>query len=122
MSLPEAALPRAAAISLAVAPSPTVPRFDRRTRVLLEAPIGVTLLKLAVPNVLVMFVQASVGVIDTYFVGWLGTDALPGVALDGSHAPHRSTPRSSSPHDTGVSSGYSRADPPTVRCGGANPG
>lgn len=81
MSLPEAALPRAAGISLAVAPSPIVPRFDRRTRLLLEAPIGVTLLKLAAPNVLVMFVQASVGLIETYFVGWLGTDALAGVAL-----------------------------------------
>jgi putative MATE family efflux protein len=81
MSLPDVAAPRAARTSLATAPDPTVPRFDRRTRLLLEAPIGVTLLKLAAPNVLVMFVQASVGLIETYFVGWLGTDALAGVAL-----------------------------------------
>jgi putative MATE family efflux protein len=81
MSLPEAALSRAAATSLVVAPSPTVSHLDRRTRRLLEAPIWVTLLKLAAPNVLVMFVQASVGLIETYFVGWLGTDALAGVAL-----------------------------------------
>jgi MATE family, multidrug efflux pump len=56
-------------------------RFDPRTRVLLEAPIAATLLRLAAPNVLVMIVQASVGLIETYFVGWLGTDALAGVAL-----------------------------------------
>ena len=28
-----------------------------------------------------MFVQASVGLIETYFIGMLGTDALAGVAL-----------------------------------------
>ena len=39
-----------------------------------------TLLRLATPNVLVIFVQASVGLIETYL--WqLGTDALAGVAL-----------------------------------------
>jgi putative MATE family efflux protein len=56
-------------------------RFDPRTRQLLEAPIAATLLRLAAPNVLVMVVQASVGLIETYFVGKLGTDALAGVAL-----------------------------------------
>jgi putative MATE family efflux protein len=65
----------------AAASKPREARFDPRTRLLLEAPIGTTLLKLAAPNVLVMFVQASVGLIETYFVGWLGTDALAGVAL-----------------------------------------
>jgi len=57
------------------------PRFDTRTRVLLEGPIVRTLLRLATPNVLVMFVQASVGLIETYFVAKLGTYALAGVAL-----------------------------------------
>ncbi|MFZ3238428.1 MAG: MATE family efflux transporter [Stellaceae bacterium] len=33
------------------------------------------------PNMLVMVVQASVGLIETYFIGWLGTAALAGVAL-----------------------------------------
>src|ERR1700683_2919057 len=56
-------------------------RFDRRTVMLLEAPIAATLLKLAAPNVLVMIAQSSVGLIETYFVGKLGTDALAGVAL-----------------------------------------
>src|SRR2546428_9978954 len=59
----------------------TAQRFDPRTRVLLEGPITSTLLRLATPNVLVMVMQASVGLIETYFVGKLGTDALAGVAL-----------------------------------------
>ena len=57
------------------------PQFDARTRHLIEAPIAATLLRLAAPNVLVMVVQASVGLVETYFVGKLGTDALAGVAL-----------------------------------------
>src|SRR5215831_11654055 len=80
MSLSEAALQQTAPLSVA-ASTPAQARFDPRTRLLLEAPIGVTLVKLAAPNVLVMFVQASVGLIETYFVGWLGTGALAGVAL-----------------------------------------
>ena len=56
-------------------------RFDSRTRLLREGPIVGTLLRLATPNVLVLFVQASVGLIETYFVAKLGTDALAGVAL-----------------------------------------
>ena len=55
--------------------------FDPRTRLLLEAPIASTLLRLAMPNVLVMVVQASVGLIETYFIGKLGTEALAGMAL-----------------------------------------
>lgn len=54
---------------------------DARTRLLLEAPIARTLLRLAAPNVLVMVAQAAVGLIETYFVGKLGTDALAGMAL-----------------------------------------
>ena len=55
--------------------------LDPRTRRLLEAPIVPTLLRLAAPNVLVMVAQASVGLIETWFVGKLGTDALAGMAL-----------------------------------------
>jgi putative MATE family efflux protein len=55
--------------------------MDPRTRLLLEAPIARTLLKLGAPNVLVMLSQAAVGLIETYFVGKLGTDALAGMAL-----------------------------------------
>ncbi len=56
-------------------------RHDPRTRRLLEAPIARTLLRLATPNTLVMLAQSSVGLIETYFVGKLGTAALAGVAL-----------------------------------------
>jgi putative MATE family efflux protein len=59
----------------------TDPPVDPRTRLLLEGAIAGTLLRLATPNVLVMFVQAAVGLIETYFVARLGTDALAGVAL-----------------------------------------
>jgi putative MATE family efflux protein len=55
--------------------------MDVRTRVLLEAPIGPTLLRLALPNVAIMVLQASIGLIETYFIAKLGTDALAGMAL-----------------------------------------
>src|SRR5258706_16214465 len=48
---------------------------------LLEAPIAMTLLRLSAPNVLVMVAQAAVGLVEIYFIGKLGTDALAGVAL-----------------------------------------
>ncbi len=62
-------------------PKMTNKALDPRTKLLLEAPIGSTLLKMAAPNVVVMVAQASVGLIETYFVGKLGTDALAGMAL-----------------------------------------
>lgn len=55
--------------------------LDHRTRLLLEAPIGRTLLRLGAPNVVVMLAQAAAGLIETYFIGKLGTDALAGMAL-----------------------------------------
>ena len=55
--------------------------MDARTLALLEAPIGATLLRLAMPNMLVMVAQSAAGLLETYFVGKLGTDALAGVAL-----------------------------------------
>src|SRR5258708_2640272 len=70
-----------AAAGRGVARAGAGPRFDPRTRMLLEASIPGTLLRLAAPNVLVMLVQAAVGLIETYFVGKLGTDALAGVTL-----------------------------------------
>ncbi len=60
---------------------PAPARYDARTRLLLEAPIAITLLRLAAPNMLVMLAQASTGLIETYFIGKLGTDPLAGVAL-----------------------------------------
>src|ERR1051325_5654865 len=54
---------------------------DARTRELLEGPIVRTLLRLAWPNILVMLAQASTGLIETWWVSHLGTDALAGMAL-----------------------------------------
>ncbi|ARQ02864.1 MATE family efflux transporter [Pseudorhodoplanes sinuspersici] len=55
--------------------------MDPRTRALLEAPIGRTILRLAMPNVAVMVIQAAIGLVETYFIAKLGTDALAGLAL-----------------------------------------
>ena len=55
--------------------------MNPRTRVLLEGPIIGTLLRMARPNVLVMLAQASTGLIETWWVSHLGTDALAGMAL-----------------------------------------
>ena len=55
--------------------------MDPRTRALLEAPIVPTIARLALPNVAVMVVQSAIGLIETWFVAKLGTDALAGMAL-----------------------------------------
>jgi putative MATE family efflux protein len=55
--------------------------MEPRTKALLEAPIGPTLFRLALPTMVVMVVQSSVGLIETYFVAKLGTDALAGITL-----------------------------------------
>jgi len=52
-----------------------------RTEQLLRGPVVLTLLRLATPNILVMLSQAATGLIETYFVARLGTDALAGMAL-----------------------------------------
>ncbi|WP_428031426.1 MATE family efflux transporter [Ancylobacter sp.] len=57
------------------------PVVDHRTRRLLEAPILPLLIRLAWPNVLIMLAQASAGLIETWWVAKLGTDALAGMAL-----------------------------------------
>src|ERR687892_2713381 len=57
------------------------PALDPRTRLLLYGSIIPTLLRLAWPNILVMLAQASTGLIETWWVSHLGTDALAGMAL-----------------------------------------
>jgi putative MATE family efflux protein len=52
-----------------------------RTRRLLQGAIVPTLLGMAWPNVLVMLAQASTGLIETWWVSRLGSDALTGMAL-----------------------------------------
>jgi len=65
----------------AAAPALQKSGYDPRTRMLIEGPIAATLIRLAAPNILVMLAQTSVGLVETYFVGKLGTDPLAGVAL-----------------------------------------
>jgi putative MATE family efflux protein len=55
--------------------------MNPRTRLLLEGRIVPTLLLLAWPNILVMLAQAATGLVETWFVSRLGTDALAGMAL-----------------------------------------
>ena len=54
---------------------------DSRTLALLSGSIVPTLLSLAWPNILVMLAQSSTGLIETWWVSHLGTDALAGMAL-----------------------------------------
>ena len=73
---------KAVATTAAISETPRpIPAIDRRTQKLLTAPILPTLLALAWPNVLVMVAQASSGLIETWWVSHLGSDALAGMAL-----------------------------------------
>jgi putative MATE family efflux protein len=67
-------------MSAAAAPA-AMTAMNPRTRVLLEGRIVPTLVRLAWPNILVMLAQASTGLIETWWVSRLGTDALAGMAL-----------------------------------------
>jgi putative MATE family efflux protein len=48
---------------------------------MLEGPILPTMLRFAVPTVIVLVAQTLVGVAETFYVSFLGTEALAGVAL-----------------------------------------
>jgi putative MATE family efflux protein len=48
---------------------------------MLTGPILPVMLRLAVPTILVLLAQTSVGLVEAYFVSFLGTEALAGVAL-----------------------------------------
>jgi len=63
------------------APATASESMSPRTRRLLHGAIVPTLLLLAWPNILVMTAQASTGLIETWWVSKLGTDALAGMAL-----------------------------------------
>ncbi len=69
-------------MSASLAPAgPSAPALNPRTRMLLEGAIVPTLLRLAWPNILIMLLQAATGLIETWWVARLGTDALTGMAL-----------------------------------------
>src|SRR6476660_3233492 len=63
------------------AAQPRTAEVDSRTHALLRGAIVPTLLRLAWPNILVMLAQASTGLIETWWVSRLGTEALAGMAL-----------------------------------------
>jgi putative MATE family efflux protein len=71
----------AAADQFRTAPAQQPAVVSPRTEQLLRGPVVSTLLRLATPNILVMLAQAATGLIETYFVARLGTDALAGMAL-----------------------------------------
>ncbi len=58
-----------------------VVELSPHTRRLLEDPIVPMLLRMAWPNILIMVAQAATGLIETWWVARLGTDALAGMAL-----------------------------------------
>ncbi|MBK4723496.1 MATE family efflux transporter [Azospirillum sp. YIM DDC1] len=68
------------ALSRQEGPAPPAPAYKVPPGVL-DGPVAPTMLRLAVPTILVLVVQTLVGVAETWFVGFLGTDALAGVAL-----------------------------------------
>jgi putative MATE family efflux protein len=66
----------------ATAPGPAAaPLSTSRTAGFLHGPIMPTLLRLSWPNILVMLAQASTGLIETWWISHLGTDALAGMAV-----------------------------------------
>jgi putative MATE family efflux protein len=59
----------------------TLPRSEATRATLLIGPILPTLLRLALPTMVVLVAQTAVNIAEAYYVGFLGTDALAGVAM-----------------------------------------
>jgi putative MATE family efflux protein len=70
------------AVAIGAIPGETAPpkRLPAR-QAMLEGPILPTMLRFAVPTVTVLVAQTLVGVAETFYVSFLGTEALAGVAL-----------------------------------------
>jgi putative MATE family efflux protein len=60
---------------------PAQARNERTRAAILSGPILATLLKLALPTMVVLLAQTAVNIAEAYYVGFLGTDALAGVAM-----------------------------------------
>jgi putative MATE family efflux protein len=72
-----------AAVDTEVVP-PQAPSLDRKAAAraaILTAPVLPTMLRLAWPMIAVLVIQTLVTVAETFYVGFLGRDALAGVAL-----------------------------------------
>lgn len=61
--------------------APTSSAINPRLRVMLEAPIVPMLAGMGWSNMLMMFAQASTGLVETWFLAKLGTPVLAGVAV-----------------------------------------
>ena len=72
--------PAKAEIGPASSSSPPV-RSEARRAELLSGPVLPTLIRLALPTVVVLVAQTAVNIAEAYYVGFLGTGALAGVAL-----------------------------------------
>jgi len=70
-----------ASITLPIVPNAPARPAASRTKMLLEAPILPTLLRLAAPNVLNLLAIVGMVTFDAIFVGRLGSEALAGVSL-----------------------------------------
>src|ERR1700733_3634103 len=57
------------------------PRANPRAQLLLNGPILSTLFRLSWPNIMVMLAQTSTGLVETWWISHLGTDALAGMAV-----------------------------------------
>src|ERR1700742_5299493 len=71
-------------IASAAEPPAAPPRLSpamRNRAAILTGPILSTLLKLALPTMTVLLAQTAVNIAEAYYVGYLGTAALAGVAL-----------------------------------------
>ena len=61
--------------------TPEPSRNDDARAEMLTGPILPTLLRLALPTMIVLVAQTAVNIAEAYYVGFLGTDALAGVAM-----------------------------------------
>src|ERR1700761_2173431 len=62
-------------------PAPAASHKEAARAAILSGPILPTLLKLALPTMVVLIAQTAVNIAEGYYVGFLGTDALAGVAM-----------------------------------------
>lgn len=67
--------------TISIIPTPAAPALNPRIRKLVEDPILPTLLKLTAPNLADASARVAFLTLDAYFVSFLGSDALAGVAL-----------------------------------------
>jgi putative MATE family efflux protein len=89
MALEDVTTPVAASDKRPPSPSATgpargtspLPRSAATRTALLTGPVLPTLLKLALPTMVVLVAQTAVNIAEAYYVGYLGTDALAGVAM-----------------------------------------